>query len=204
MQAGLLRVLQEKVVRPVGGTTEEAVSTRVVAATHRNLSDMVRKGTFREDLFYRLNVIEVRVPALRERIEDVPLLIDHFLRLFAARYTRDKRTVSRDGLKRLMDYRWPGNVRQLENVLLNAWILSDEPELEPSDFELPDDQEVPSAPDQSETRVRPASLDAAKEEERQRILDALDKTNWNRAKAANLVGMPRRTFYRRLKKYGIQ
>jgi transcriptional regulator of acetoin/glycerol metabolism len=95
-------------------------------------------------------------------------------------------------------------VRQLENVLLNAWILSDEPELEPSDFELPDDQEVPSAPDQSETRVRPASLDAAKEEERQRILDALDKTNWNRAKAANLVGMPRRTFYRRLKKYGIQ
>jgi serine/threonine-protein kinase PknK len=204
MQAGLLRVLQEKLVRPVGGAAEESVNTRVIAATHRNLSSMVQKGSFREDLFYRLNVIEIRVPALRERVEDIPMLIDHFLRIFAARYKRDKRTVSRDGLKALMGYGWPGNVRQLENVLLNAWILSDSAELEEQDFELPDTSAPRRSSEVSETRERPASLNAAKEQERQRILDALTGCNWNRAKAAELIGMPRRTFYRRLKKYGIQ
>ncbi len=205
MQAGLLRVLQEKVVRPVGGTREEAVNTRVIAATHRHLAEMVKSGAFREDLYYRLNVIEIRVPSLRERLEDVPMLIDHFLRLFAARYSRDRRTVSRDALKRLTSYGWPGNVRQLENVLLNAWILSDEPELLPDDFELPDDSPLaPPAGGHSEVRSRPESVDAAKEQEKDRILEALAASNWNRAKAAKLCGMPRRTFYRRLKKYNIQ
>lgn len=212
MQAGLLRVLQEKVVRPVGGTAEESVDTRVIAATHRNLSQMVGSGAFREDLYYRLNVIEIRVPALRERLEDVPLLIDHFLRLFAARYNRERRTVSRDALKRLMDFPWPGNVRQLENVLLNAWILSDGAELEPQDFELPShDPAVPREASQrkvdddvSEVRARPQNADDAQKQEKERILEALESTNWNRAQAAQLVGMPRRTFYRRLKKYDIQ
>ncbi len=201
MQAGLLRVLQEKVVRPVGGTNEEEVHTRVIAATHRDLAEMVRQGSFREDLFYRLNVIEIKVPPLRERLEDVPLLIDHFLRLFAARYTREKRTVSRDALKRLMAFSWPGNVRQLENVLLNAWVLSDGAELQPQDFELPEEHATRVAP---QLRAQPTSLDAAKEEERERIVEALNATSWNRAKAAKLIGMPRRTFYRRLQKYGIQ
>ena len=203
MQAGLLRVLQEKVVRPVGGTHEEKVGTRVITATHRNLADMVQTGAFREDLYYRLNVIQIVVPPLRERLEDVPLLIDHFLRIFAARYSRDRRTLSREALKKLSAYSWPGNVRQLENVLLNAWILSDSPELEPSDFELPEAR-GPIATTVSEVRAVPASLDAAKEQEKERILEALTACNWNRAKAASLVGMPRRTFYRRLKKYGIQ
>ncbi len=204
MQAGLLRVLQEKVVRPVGSTIEEPVNTRVIAATHRQLPQMVKDGTFREDLFYRLNVIEIRVPPLRERLEDVPILIDHFLRIFGARYSRDKRTVSRDGLKRLMSYGWPGNVRQLENVLLNAWILSDAPELLATDFELPEDTRLASASSVSEIRARPSSLGAAKEQEKDRILEALTACNWNRAKAAQHIGMPRRTFYRRLKKYDIQ
>ncbi|MEO7329021.1 MAG: sigma-54-dependent Fis family transcriptional regulator, partial [Minicystis sp.] len=137
MQAGLLRVLQEKVVRPVGGSREEPVDTRLIAATHRDLSAMVEANAFREDLYYRLHVIEVRVPPLRERLEDIPILIDHFLGIFAARYSRDRRSVSRAALKRLMAFSWPGNVRQLENVLLNAWVLSDHPELEIEDFELP-------------------------------------------------------------------
>ncbi|RLB48573.1 MAG: sigma-54-dependent Fis family transcriptional regulator, partial [Deltaproteobacteria bacterium] len=204
MQAALLRVLQEKVVRPVGGTVEEEVNTRVIAATHRDLDEMVRDGSFREDLFYRLNVIEIRVPPLRERLEDVPLLIDHFLRLFAARYHREKRTVSREALKRLMSYSWPGNVRQLENVLLNAWVLCDEAELEPQAFELPEERGLLPSPAMSASRARPTSLDAAKEEERERIVEALNASNWNRAKAAKLIGMPRRTFYRRLRKYDIQ
>jgi DNA-binding NtrC family response regulator/ABC-type phosphonate transport system ATPase subunit len=205
MQAGLLRVLQEKVVRPVGGAREEPVSTRIIAATHRELERMVQEGTFREDLYYRLHVIEIRVPPLRERIEDIPLLIDHFLGIFAARYGRERRSVSRAALKRLTAYSWPGNVRQLENVLLNAWVLSDRPELE--EFELPDaTYRAPSAaaPDDASRRSSQTSLDAHKATERERILAALSSCNWNRVKAAQMVGLPRRTFYRRLKEYGIQ
>ncbi|WP_437725089.1 sigma 54-interacting transcriptional regulator [Sorangium sp. So ce861] len=231
MQAGLLRVLQEKVVRPVGGAREEPVDARVIAATHRDLADMVSRGTFREDLYYRLHVVEVRVPSLRQRIEDIPLLIDYFLGIFAARYGRDRRSVSRAALKRLSAYSWPGNVRQLENVLLNAWVLSDRPELESDDFELPDaaprslrGAEAPPppsraplggggapapasagrAPPSSEPLRVETSLDAHKASERERILVALSSCNWNRVKAAQVVGLPRRTFYRRLKEYGIQ
>ena len=202
MQAGLLRVLQEKVVRPVGGQREEPVATRVIAATHRDLAGMVESSTFREDLYYRLHVIQVRVPPLRERVEDLPLLIDHFLGIFAARYSRDRRSVSRGALKRLMAYGWPGNVRQLENVLLNAWVLSDRPELEIEDFELPSAR--PPRPLEEAPRRVETSLDAHRSNERDRILDALARCNWNRVKAAQVVGLPRRTFYRRLKEYGIQ
>jgi serine/threonine-protein kinase PknK len=203
MQAGLLRVLQEKVVRPVGGAREERVNTRVITATHRNLADMVRAGTFREDLFYRLNVIEIRVPPLRERLDDVPLLIDHFLRLFAARYEREKRSLSRDAVKRLMGYHWPGNVRQLENVLLNGWILCDRAEIDAHDFELPTER-APHSPPVIEPVGRPSTLDQRRDQERARILEALESCNWNRARAAQVLGMPRRTFYRRLKEFGIQ
>ncbi|HRI68143.1 MAG TPA: sigma-54-dependent Fis family transcriptional regulator, partial [Polyangium sp.] len=209
MQAGLLRVLQEKVVRPVGGTREEPVSVRVIAATHRDLAAMVTSGAFREDLLYRLDVVKVHVPPLRERIEDIPLLIDHFLGIFAARYSRERRSVSRAALRRLMGYAFPGNVRQLENILLNAWVLSDRPELDVDDFEL-SDARPPARPVASEN-PNPAdmarkvgSLEAHKADERERILSALQAASWNRVKAAKLVGLPRRTFYRRLKEYGIQ
>jgi serine/threonine-protein kinase PknK len=210
MQAGLLRVLQEKVVRPVGGEREEPVDTRVIAATHRDLAGMVEAGRFREDLFYRLHVIEVRVPPLRERLDDIPLLIDHFLGIFAARHNRERRSVSRAALKRLAAFGWPGNVRQLENVLLNAWVLSDEPEIDADDFELPAGRPprapapVPSSPAPEEAAQGETSLDAHRAGERERILAALARCNWNRVKAAQIVGLPRRTFYRRLKEYGIQ
>jgi DNA-binding NtrC family response regulator len=197
-------VLQEKVVRPVGSSREEPVSTRVIAATHRDLDAMVRAHSFREDLYYRLHVIEVRVPPLRERIEDTPLLLDHFLSIFASRYGRDRRSVSRAALKRLMAYSWPGNVRQLENVLLNAWVLSDRPELEAEDFELPEDRSPPRSDLAPESYAIETSHDAYKSVERERILAALASCNWNRVKAAQLMGLPRRTFYRRLKEYGIQ
>jgi serine/threonine-protein kinase PknK len=204
MQAGLLRVLQERVVRPVGGSREEPVDTRVIAATHRDLASMVEARSFREDLYYRLHVIEVRVPPLRERIDDIPVLIDHFLGIFAARYNRERRSVSREALRRLMARTWPGNVRQLENVLLNAWVLSEKDELEVHDFELSEVRPLrePSlAPPVGRSET---SLDAHKATERERILSALASCNWNRVKAAQIVGMPRRTFYRRLKEYGIQ
>jgi DNA-binding NtrC family response regulator/tetratricopeptide (TPR) repeat protein len=207
MQVGLLRVLQERRVRPVGGTVEEAVDVRVVAATHCNLEEMVSAGTFRQDLYYRLNVIQLRVPPLRERFEDVPALVDHFLSLLAARYRRDRKSVSRDALRKLCAQPWPGNVRQLEHVLLNAWLMGEGGEIGADDLELPSPvgrgaerertRRGTSAPPQAESRAE------FKEAERQRILSALAACNWNRVKAAEMVGVPRRTFYRRLKEFGL-
>jgi len=208
MQAGLLRVLQEKRVRPVGGSQESAVDVRVIFATNRDLAAMVEQGKFREDLYYRIQVVEVRLPALRERIEDIPQLVDHFLGIFAARYKREKRLVSREALRMLSQHPWPGNVRQLENVLLNAWVMSEEEELLPEDFDLP----MPAVPSAARAPARPAEapkpVKGTTSEhfrgERERILDALRACNWNRVKAAELSGIPRRTFYRRLREYGIQ
>jgi serine/threonine-protein kinase PknK len=214
MQAGLLRVLQEKRVRPVGGGREEEIDVRMLFATNRDLSQMVADGKFREDLYYRIHVVEVRVPALRERPEDIPQLVDHFLGLFAARYKREKNGVTKDALQRLSQYGWPGNVRQLENVLLNAWVLSEDLELDASDFDMPDGwtaNTVPPARISRETPPRGATLKLRKgtvsehrRDERDRILEALRESNWNRVKAAEISGIPRRTFYRRLREYGIQ
>ncbi len=212
MQAGLLRALQEKCVRPVGGTQEEAVDVRVIAATNRDLEQMVSAGTFRDDLFYRLHVVELRVPALRERVEDIPPLIDHFLSLFAARYHRDRKTLSREALRKLCAYPWPGNVRQLEHVLLSAWLMSDKTEIPAADIELPSPIARLSSPP-GEARARPSVPPPSgahagnqaefKAAERERILSALTACNWNRVQAAKMIGVPRRTFYRRLKEFGI-
>jgi DNA-binding NtrC family response regulator len=208
MQAGLLRVLQEKTVRPVGGAKEEPCDARVIAATNRDLSQMVGEGTFREDLFYRLHVIELKVPPLRERSEDIPALIDHFLGLFAARHKRERKAVERNAVRRLQGYDWPGNVRQLEHVLLNAWLLSEDDEITTEDLDLPTAGARPAAP--AEPAARPAApalrvrtQEEYKDVEKERILSALARCNWNRVQAAKLVGIPRRTFYRRLKDYGI-
>ena len=204
MQAGLLRVLQEKRVRPVGGTQEEPVDVRVLFATNRDLERMVKEGKFREDLYYRIHVVEIHLPALRERSDDIPQLVDYFLGLFAARYKREKKAVSRDALRRLQSYSWPGNVRQLEHVLLNAWVMSEEQELLAEDFELPDGFRPASA---SPSQMRPpkkATTSQHRRDERERIIEALRSCNWNRVKAAELSGIPRRTFYRRLREYGIQ
>jgi DNA-binding NtrC family response regulator len=223
MQAGLLRVLQEKCVRPVGGAKEQPVDVRVIAATNRDLSQMVAEGTFREDLFYRLHVVELHVPPLRERVEDIPPLIDHFLSLFSARYRRDRKTLSRDALRKLCAYPWPGNVRQLEHVLLSAWLMSESSEVPAEDVELPaplHGGSRASPPNDLRARAgggatagagagaatgsgRPGSEAEYKAAERERILSALTACNWNRVQAAKMIGVPRRTFYRRLKEFGI-
>ncbi|MBX3232892.1 MAG: sigma 54-interacting transcriptional regulator [Labilithrix sp.] len=210
MQAGLLRVLQEKTVRPVGGAKEESCNARVVAATNRDLSHMVAEGSFREDLFYRLHVIELKIPPLRERAEDIPALIDHFLKLFSARHKRERKAMDRAAVRRLQAYDWPGNVRQLEHVLLNAWLLSEEDEIVEDDLDLPSTSTRPAAPEAATAAPRPApeakrprNEEEHKGGEKEKILAALAKSNWNRVQAAKLIGIPRRTFYRRLKEYGI-
>ncbi|HEX9619340.1 MAG TPA: sigma 54-interacting transcriptional regulator [Polyangiaceae bacterium] len=208
MQATLLRVLQERKVRPVGGNQEEDVDARVLFATNKDLAELVSRGTFREDLYYRIVVVEVPLPPLRERADDIPQLVDHFLGLFAARYKREKRAVSREAMRLLATQTWPGNVRQLENVLLNAWILSEEAELLPEDFDLPSSHGAAPAARAERTsavaRQRRGTISEHHHDERSRILEALEASNWNRVKAAELSGIPRRTFYRRLREYGIQ
>ncbi|MDX2054991.1 MAG: sigma 54-interacting transcriptional regulator [Polyangiaceae bacterium] len=234
MQVGLLRVLQERTVRPVGGQAEEPVDVRVLFATNRDLADLVQKGLFREDLFYRIQVVNLHLPALRERAEDIPQLVDYFLGLFAARYKRDKKSVSREALRNLEAYHWPGNVRQLEHVLLNAWVMSDEDELVPGDFSLPEAHFVLPKVRGAGPPAKPVSIPSAagvastpepmrepvtaisdepisrrapsqtRTSERDRMLEALRTSNWNRVRAAEIMGMPRRTFYRRLRDYGIQ
>jgi transcriptional regulator with GAF, ATPase, and Fis domain len=207
MQAGLLRVLQEKRVRPVGGTTEEPVDVRILFATNRDLERMVKEGKFREDLYYRIHVVEIHLPSLRERAEDIPQLVDHFLGMFAARYKRERKTISKDAQRRLQAYSWPGNVRQLEHVLLNAWVMSEEPELAPDDFEIPDGFKTLTERERSPSVLRApkkGTTSQHRRDERERIIEALRSCNWNRVKAAELSGIPRRTFYRRLREYGIQ
>lgn len=228
MQAGLLRVLQEKRVRPVGGTNEEPCNARVIAATNRSLSRMVEDGTFREDLFYRLHVVELRIPPLRERADDIPALVDHFLGLFAARHKRERKTIARDAIRKLTAFEWPGNVRQLEHVLLTAWLLSEETEIGADDLDLPapsgHSHALASSPPASTSSlsstssrqpngttstssttsgVRVRSKEDFRDVEKEKIIGALTRCNWNRVKAAEMVGLPRRTFYRRLKEYGI-
>jgi len=206
MQAGLLRVLQERTVRPVGGTKEEACRARIIASTNRDLEKMVAGGAFREDLFYRLHVVEVHIPPLRDRAEDIPALIDHFLTLFSTRHKRERKAVAREAARKLVEYNWPGNVRQLENVLLNAWLLSEGDEITADDLDLPAQaiaakSKVPLSNTAGAMRARTQT--DFRDAERERILLALAQCKWNRAKAAELAGLPRRTFYRRLKEYGI-
>jgi transcriptional regulator with GAF, ATPase, and Fis domain len=209
MQAGLLRTLQEKTVRPVGSAREEPIDVRIIAATNRELSQMVASGTFREDLFYRLNVIQVEIPPLRERKDDLPALIDHFLSLFAARYRRERKAVERAAQRTLSAYDWPGNVRQLEHVLLNAWLMSDGDEITSMDLQLPAPLRAAHKGPSPVTEVRASreplarSPEEFKDEEKRHILQALTACSWNRVQAAKQLGLPRRTFYRRLKEYGI-
>ncbi len=213
MQAGLLRVLQERRVRPVGGQSEEPVDVRVIFATNRDLSELVKQGRFREDLFYRIQVVELRLPPLRERSDDIPQLVDHFFSRFAARFDQPKKSLSREALGLLLTYEFPGNVRQLENVLLNAWVLSEGDTIEAADLDLPEVSPVParlvtekkrSEPRREPSQPRRQTVSQHRRDEKQRIVEALESCNWNRVKAAELLGMPRRTFYRRLSQYGLQ
>jgi serine/threonine-protein kinase PknK len=211
MQAGLLRVLQEAKVRPVGSSEEVATDVRVLFATNRDLTQAVQEGNFREDLLYRIQVVELALPALRDRRDDIPLLVDHFLARCAARFGGAKRTMSRDAILALMQHDWPGNVRQLENTITNAWVLAEGEQITAEDLTLPVRGSVRPkvVRDASERRAPPVlvkkgTLSEHDREERARIVEALDKTGWNRARAAEVLGMPRRTLYRRLREYGLQ
>jgi two-component system response regulator PilR (NtrC family) len=207
MQVKLLRVLQERKVKPVGGVSEREVDVRIVAATNRDLETEVEKGTFRQDLFYRLNVIQLRLPPLRERREDIPLLVDHFIRKFSAEHGRQINGTEPEAMSALMGYHFPGNVRELENLIERAVTLA--PGDRVSSEALPTLKGV-SASDStlgSPATALPAQgidLERVVEDfERSLIIRALERTSGHRTEAARLLGVTFRSLRYRLSKLGI-
>lgn len=195
LQAKLLRTLQEKEIRPVGSTERTPINVRVIAATNRDLEDGVRAGTFRQDLFYRLNVVQIKLPPLRDRKIDIPLLVAHFLKRFSDPL-RPVRAISNDALQRLLAYDWPGNVRELQNTIERAVALSSNSVLTADDLDS-----VPWArplPDLSE----PFELVPIVELERRAIFHALRQTQGDKLAAARLLGIGKTTLYRKLQEYG--
>ncbi len=200
LQAKLLRVLQEREFRPIGSDRSVRVDFRLVCATNVDVDVALRDGRLREDLYFRINTITVRVPSLRERLEDVALLCQHFLALYNERHGRSIRGVSPAAYHRLMQHRWPGNVRELENVIERGVLVARGQELQPED--LPDSVTASGAGAPAPQDVLPATATLA-EIERMAILQALQRTNWNKQDAAQLLGLYRPTLYSKMKKHGI-
>jgi two-component system response regulator AtoC len=202
LQVKLLRVLQEEEVRPVGESKSRAVDARVIAATSRDLSREVAEGRFREDLFYRLDVVRVTVPPLRERREDIPLLVDHFLASFRASLGKSVRSVADDALAKLVAYAWPGNVRELENVIERAMILTNDERI--TLRELPENVRGDAAVVSPQARAGDYSLAAARRRfETDWIREALEAAKGNRTHAARLLGISHRALLYKLKEYGL-
>jgi two-component system response regulator PilR (NtrC family) len=201
-QVKLLRAIQEKSVRAVGAQQELPVDVRVISASHRDLNAEVEKGRFRQDLFYRINVIELRMPALRERPEDIPLLATHLLARIARRTADSELKVSENALQKLVGYRFPGNVRELENILERAAALCDGQVIDADEIYLPQGaSQTPAVTNPTQTDL--PLEDFLGEIEKNAILQALEETRWNRTAAAKKLGMTLRSLRYRLSKLGL-
>ena len=198
LQGKLLRVLQEKEVQPIGAPAPIQIDVRIVAATHRDLEVLVGEGRFRHDLYYRLNVITIRVPPLRERMEDLVPLIVHFLEKHGRRLGRSERAVSAEAMDILRRHAWPGNARELENVIERALVLGSDDVLQVPD--LPDSVRGRAAAVPGQTGGSPRSLS---EMERDHIARTLREVRGNKTAAARLLGLDRKTLYRKLELYRI-
>jgi two-component system response regulator PilR (NtrC family) len=202
MQVKLLRVIQEKAVRPIGEQQETPVDVRILSATHKNLSQLVAEGKFREDLFYRVNVIELRVPSLRERPEDVPELAEAILRRLGRRMKVTPPMLADEALDALERYAFPGNVRELENILERAVTLTTSGEIRTEDIQL---RPSPSAAPRGSAPVAEGALgDQLEGIERDAIIKALEQTRYNKTAAAKALGMSFRALRYRIKKLGIE
>jgi len=196
MQVKLLRVMEEKKILRVGGTSPIDLDIRIIAATNKDLKHEVQQGAFREDLFYRLNVVTIKLPRLAERREDIPLLVSHFMEKYSTALRKKIRSISPKVKEILSGYSYPGNVRELENIIERAVALADREVVEVED--LPPDLQ----------KLKFLSLDGEnlltlEEVERRHILKALEKTNWNRNLTSEILALPRTTLWRKMKKYGI-
>jgi DNA-binding NtrC family response regulator len=205
-QAKVLRVLQERSFERVGGVKPISVDVRVVAATHRNLEEDVASDRFREDLYYRLKVVELLLPPLRERPEDIPALAQRFLERVTERLGRDKKQLSENALARLARYAWPGNVRELENVIEQAAVLVTGQTIEESDLKL---SEGPNSPAASEASYAGLAFSDAKKRtvekfEREFLLQALRESGGNISRAAESIGMVRQSLQQKIRELGLR
>jgi DNA-binding NtrC family response regulator len=195
-QAALLRVLESGEVRRVGETRTVAVDVRVLASTNRDLEEGIRRGAFREDLYYRLRIVPIHIPPLRERTEDIILLVQHFITRHTERFRRGLMRLSSEASDVLLKYSWPGNVRELEHAIERAILLSEDNIIQPED--------LPSEITRPATGVVNASAMTLAEIERQHILQRLDRCRGNRSEAARQLGISRNTLARKLKSYGME
>jgi len=191
-QAKLLTAIQNRSITPVGSNESIETDIRLICATNMPVFELVKTSGFREDLLYRINTVELRIPPLRERPEDIPILVNHFMHMYEGKYNKSKLRITPDSIKKLSRYKWPGNVRELQHVMERAIILSDSNTLKPVDF-LIDRLEAPTVSD---------SLNM-EDVEKQTIINALQRNQQNITKAADEMGMARTTLYRKMKRYDL-
>ena len=194
-QIKLLRVIQTQKFERLGGEKTLGVNVRIIAATNKDLLEEVKRGNFREDLFYRLNVIPIQMPPLRNRCNDIPMLARHFLRHFAAEQGKEVQEFSSEAMRMLLDYSWPGNVRELENSIEHALVLAKGERIEATDLPSVLKMSKPS----SMTGARRTILDS----EKKLLQEALEECGWNKKKAALRLGISRNTLYRKIRNYQI-
>lgn len=203
MQVKLLRAIQEKAVRPIGSQQEISVNVRILSATHKNLSELTDKGVFRQDLYYRINVIELEVPSLREHAEDIPLLAKYLLQKIADEWQTEAPKISKESLEALNKYSFPGNVRELENILERAMTLHENNVITLEDLQLPNIF-TEEKTEESEILLEQTLLDPTLlQKEKEVIQQALEKTKYNKTAAAKLLGISFRALRYRIKKLGI-
>ena len=195
IQAKLLRVLQDKVFEPLGGVQSIKADVRIITATNMNLKELVEEGRFRTDLYYRINVFRLDLPPLRERMEDIPLLVNHFIAKFSALKGKEISGVSPEALASIMKHEYPGNVRELENIIEHAFVLCPGGMIQPD--HLPDELQPRTSLARRET------IDLLSEYEKDLILSALQKNHWNRLKTAKDLGIHKTTLFRKIRKLGI-
>ncbi|MGA2613386.1 MAG: sigma-54 dependent transcriptional regulator [Spirochaetia bacterium] len=204
LQAKLLRVLQEGEVRRVGSASVRKVDVRIISSTNKDLASLIRAGSFREDLYYRLAVIPIAIPPLRERREDIEPLCRHFMAVHSAKLAKEVPTLDPLSMESMLEYSWPGNVRELENVIARAVTLSSAPHISAEEFSRifslgrAQTQTVESAP------IGAPGAPEREQQEREAIVRALRQGNGNQTKAARILGMGRNTLWRKMKKYGIE
>ncbi|OIP63886.1 MAG: hypothetical protein AUK29_05820 [Nitrospirae bacterium CG2_30_53_67] len=201
LQVKLLRVLQDKEILPIGGRKSFTVNVRILSATNKNLKEEIEKGRFREDLYYRINIFTIDVPPLRERTEDIPLLLNHFMKRYNKEFGKNVDRVSPELMRFFLEYDWPGNIRELENYVERAILMAEGKQLELS--AIPADVQVPSKTSSGEPEDILPFKEAKENFERNYIVFLLKKYNGVISKAARASRIPRPNFYEKLKKYGI-
>jgi DNA-binding NtrC family response regulator len=195
LQSKLLTAIEKREVIRVGSNKPRSIDVRLICATNMPIYQMAKEGNFRQDLLYRINTVEITLPLLSERIEDIPLLVDHFLQQFAHKYKKNIKGVSSAAMKKLRQYNWPGNVRELQHSVERAVILSESKILQPNDFMLKAPQNVGNEKTLNTFNIEDIERDV--------IQKALRKNNGNISQAAKELGLTRASLYRRLEKYAL-